>query len=59
MQLDEQSVRKMPAKYEFIQILMILRDKMNCKEDAEIIQNMISDLMETDQCLVKEKYGLL
>jgi len=45
-------------KYEFIQILIYLRDKMKCQEDAKIIQDMITDLLELDQQRIKEKLGL-
>jgi len=45
-------------KYAFIQILIYLRDKMKCQEDAKIIQDMNTDLLEMDQERIKEKLGL-
>lgn len=43
-------------KYEFIQLLLLLRDKMICKSDSETVNNLITDLMELDQSRIKEKY---
>lgn len=48
----------MICKYDLIQILLALRDKMNCKEDKEIIQNTLADLLELDQEVIKEKYNM-
>ncbi len=41
-------------KYEFIQILIYLRNKMKCQEDAKIIQDMIIDLLDLNQQRIKE-----
>jgi len=49
-------VRKMIDKYEFIQLLILLRDRMICKSDSETVNNLITDLMELDQVRIKEKY---
>lgn len=48
----------MNTKYEFIQILTILRDKMKNEDDAQLIHETMVDLMEMDQDKVKEKYNL-
>ncbi|MHA1401806.1 MAG: hypothetical protein ACTSQE_15755 [Candidatus Heimdallarchaeaceae archaeon] len=48
----------MISKYDFIHILMALRDKMKDKEDSDIIHNTITDLIELDHDIVKEKYNL-
>jgi len=46
-------------KHVFIQILIYLRDKMKYQEDANIIQDMITDLLEIDPEIIKTKYNLL
>ncbi|MHA1407183.1 MAG: hypothetical protein ACTSSG_07355 [Candidatus Heimdallarchaeaceae archaeon] len=45
-------------KYEFIQILIYLRDKIKCQEYAKIIQDMLTDLLLMDQYKIKEKFVL-
>jgi hypothetical protein len=37
---------------------MALRDKMKDKEDSDIINQTITDLIELDHQVVKEKYNL-
>ncbi|MHA1401966.1 MAG: hypothetical protein ACTSQE_16565 [Candidatus Heimdallarchaeaceae archaeon] len=48
----------MISKYDFIHILMSLRDKMKDKADSDIIHHTITDLIELDHQVVKEKYNL-
>ena len=48
----------MDNKYDFIQILTIIRDKMKNNDDAQIVHEIIVDLMEMDQPKIKEKYTL-
>jgi len=45
-------------KYEFVQILMYLRDEMKDMNDAQKIHEVMTDLMESDQSKIKEKYNL-
>lgn len=45
-------------KYEFIQILIYLRDEMKDMNDAQKIHEVMTDLMESDQDKIKEKYTL-
>ncbi len=49
----------MLQKYEVILILTYLRDEMNCKEDAEIIQNLMTDFIESDLNIIKKKFCLI
>jgi hypothetical protein len=37
---------------------MALRDKMKDKEDGKLIHNTITDLIELDHQVIKEKYDL-
>ena len=46
-------------KYEFVQILMYLRDEMKDMNDAQKIHEVMTDLLEMDQPKIKEKYNLL
>ena len=58
LQIQTSQDDRMISKYEFIQILTILRDKMINEDDAQLIHETMVDLMEMDQAKVKEKYNL-
>ena len=56
---ENEKVKKLVAeKYEFIQILIYLRDHAHCKKDAQMINDLITDLLQMDQYKIKEKFAL-
>ncbi len=46
-------------KYDFVQIMTIVIDKMKDFDDSQYVHNILIDFMEIDQNKIREKYNII